>query len=293
LLGGVVGGFIGLFIALTQTPLYQAKARAFPTVKTSSSGDGLFSSIGRISALNRDRFAEKGSLDNIILMKSSAFKWYLIQEQGLLHYFYNEKWDEALKQWVRPEPSTYNKIKSSIRSGLYELIGEKTSTERYSREDALVFFDRYFKLTENSQAGVAMVTVTLPNPERAAEWANAYFFHLNEYIRTIEMAKATDNLVHLQQELENTTQLEMRAILLNLLENEKKKEMVAVVNKNFAFTIMDPASKPMYRSSPKRGLILVLSFCLGVFAVSFYQIFISSFTAKFKKIRALANESNY
>ncbi len=88
----------------------------------------------------------------------------------------------------------------------------------------------------------------------AAQWANDLVKQLNEQLREQAIADSRKRVGYLEQELAKTTLQDMRAVLYNLLESEKRKAMLANVNEDFALEVIDPAVAPENREKPKRKL---------------------------------------
>ena len=76
----------------------------------------------------------------------------------------------------------------------------------------------------------------------------------------------------------------MRAVLYNLLESEKQKAMLANVNEDFAFEVIDPAVAPETRQKPNRKLIVALGGVCGGF-LGIFAVFFAKFLKKLKSTK--------
>ncbi|MBT5073851.1 MAG: hypothetical protein HOJ34_03245 [Kordiimonadaceae bacterium] len=277
LVGGILGTTFALYLAISETPKYRAVAKAFPSELLESENSNILGGLSRIPGIKGDKFSGQGISEKITIMQSRDFLWHFILEQDLLHYIYNEKWDEQKQEWIRPALSFTNRVKLRIRTWLYTLIGEDVKSQKYVRTDALVIFNRIFTVVPDPVVGIITVTVEMPNPVFASELANKFFDSLNSYVSEKDITQAKLNLNHLENELLETKLTDMRNVLLSLLEAEKKNEMLAQVKEDYAFQVVDPSVVPDYKSSPKRGLMTVLGAIAGVILLGFYQVFVYSF----------------
>ena len=83
------------------------------------------------------------------------------------------------------------------------------------------------------------------------------------------LAQAESSVNYLKLELERANLLTMQQSVGRLLETELQKAMLAGVNPEFAFRIIDSAQPPNHRSRPRRTQIVVFAFVAGAFLASF------------------------
>ncbi|MGL5336385.1 MAG: GNVR domain-containing protein, partial [Enterovibrio sp.] len=82
------------------------------------------------------------------------------------------------------------------------------------------------------------------------------------------------NLAYLQIQLKKTAVAGMQNTLYSLIEEQTKSLMLAEVQDEFVFKVVDPAVVPERPSSPKRALIAVLGTMLGgMLGVMFVLLF--------------------
>ena len=105
---------------------------------------------------------------------------------------------------------------------------------------------------EDKKSGLITVSVSWKEPEIVAEWANELVRQLNVQLRKKAIEDSNKRVGYLEKELGKVTIRDMRSVLYNLLEFEKKKAMLANVNEDFALKVIDPAVVPESRESPKK-----------------------------------------
>lgn len=127
------------------------------------------------------------------------------------------------------------------------------------------FEDRVLQIREEKLAGTTTVSVDAPDPQTAARWANSFVGLANELIRERALHVAESNLAYLNAQLAKTDEIELRRVLYGLLENETKTVMLAKGRAEYAFSIVDPAMEPDVRISPRRTLMVIVGFIIGLF----------------------------
>jgi uncharacterized protein involved in exopolysaccharide biosynthesis len=119
-------------------------------------------------------------------------------------------------------------------------------------------------IREDPRRGITTLSVEYTNPATAAEWANGLVALANDMIRTRAMTEAQRNIGYLTTQAEHTTDVDLRRVIFNLLENETKTEMMAKGRPDYAFRTVDPAVAPEIRSGPHRTLLLITGFAVGL-----------------------------
>ena len=83
-------------------------------------------------------------------------------------------------------------------------------------------------------------------------------------LRDLAIDRAKKNLEHLNSELPKESVVAVQQSIYRLIEEQVKAIMVATVDREFAVRVIDPATKPLRRDSPKRGLIVELAGLAGL-----------------------------
>ena len=86
---------------------------------------------------------------------------------------------------------------------------------------------------------------------------------LNEELR-FEKIKESDRLIkYLETELKKAKVAEIRELLGRLLQTQMESNMLARLDADYVFAIIDPPTSPNLPSGPNQPLILILSILLG------------------------------
>jgi len=136
--------------------------------------------------------------------------------------------------------------------------------------DAVDFFrDAALAVEENRVTRIVVMHVTWTDPETAAAWANILVKQLNERMRQRALAQADSSVSYLKVELERSNTATLQQSVGRLLEQQLQKAMMARVNDEFAFRVLDSAQPPNQRSAPRRRQIVMFAFLFGAFLASF------------------------
>jgi LPS O-antigen subunit length determinant protein (WzzB/FepE family) len=86
---------------------------------------------------------------------------------------------------------------------------------------------------------------------------------INEALRAQDLAESERAVAYLEGQLKQTNVAEIRELLAGLLRSHMESRMMATVEPNYAFSVIDPPTVPELKSEPKRALICVLGTLLG------------------------------
>lgn len=112
--------------------------------------------------------------------------------------------------------------------------------------------------------GVTTVDVEWTDPVTAARWANGFVALANELIRQRAIEEASRNIAYLNEQLARTTDVELRKVMYNLIENQTKTLMLANGRTEYAFTVVDAAVPPELKNRPHRTLMVLVGLAVGL-----------------------------
>ena len=67
----------------------------------------------------------------------------------------------------------------------------------------------------------------------------------------------------MEEQLKQTSVAEIRELLAGLLRSHMESRMIATVERNYVFSVIDPPTVPEHKSEPERAVICVLGTLLG------------------------------
>jgi uncharacterized protein involved in exopolysaccharide biosynthesis len=131
--------------------------------------------------------------------------------------------------------------------------------------DAVRVFEGIRTVSDDKKTGLVTLSVRWKDADTAALWANELARRVNARLRAEALQEAERNVAYLQKEMAATSVVALQQSMGRVLEGEMQKLMLARGNDQFAFKVIDPATSPKGRESPRRSLIAVVATLLGGF----------------------------
>jgi uncharacterized protein involved in exopolysaccharide biosynthesis len=219
----------GISYALLAQPWYRAEVVLVASDKKSL--PGALGQLGGLASLAGVNLANSGNQEPLAVLRSKGFAREFIADQGLM---------PALLQGMD--------------------AGDAPPDIR----DAVRRFDRLRSVSEDIKTGVVTLGIRWKDPTVASQWANSYVKGVNNRLRTQALLEAQRNVDFLQKEIAATGVVSLQTSMGRVLEGEMQKLMLARGNDEFAFKIIDSATPPKFRESPKRTLVVVAATLAGV-----------------------------
>ena len=239
--------------ALVAPEIYKAESTLAP-VKQESGGQmaALASQFGGLASLAGVNLGGGGgSTDEAIaILNSRKFLNSFIMEEQLMPVLFKERWDAEQKRWLVETKE-----------------GEPTLWDAYKTFSGIV------SASVDKKSGMVNLSVEWNDPQLAAVWTNKLVLRLNQHLKQEAVQQAERSISYLKQQLETTSVVDMQQILYRLIEKQSNTIMLANVQEEFAFRVIDPAVVPEERSKPKRKLIVVLGAVLG----GMFSVFLAFF----------------
>jgi capsular polysaccharide biosynthesis protein len=229
-------------------PQYRATTIISPVREGGIGASGaLGSQLGGLAALAGINLGSGGRDKDraMATLKSSGFAREFIISENLLPVMYPEKWDATTAQW-------------------------KAGVEPPSLELAVTRFTGGIRtINEEQRTGIVTLTVAWTSPDIAARWANQMVTRLNERMRLEALASAERSIKFLNQELAKTSVVGLQHAIHSLIQEQVNNAMLANVQREYAFRVIDAAVSPEQRSSPKRTIMAMIGGVLGGFLALF------------------------
>ena len=173
-----------------------------------------------------------------------------IEDEKLMPVLFAEKWDVAAKNWTGPE-KTWPDVRDGVR----------------------LFQRKVLAVDEDAKTKLVTVAVTWTDANLAAKWTTMLVDRLNTRMRDRALRDAERNVAFLRQELSNATIVTMQESVARLLEREMQKMMLARGNPEYSFRVVDRASVPKWRYSPKRIQVVIFGTLAGGMIAVFFAVF--------------------
>jgi uncharacterized protein involved in exopolysaccharide biosynthesis len=230
--GSLIGALLFGIWAFTAQPWFRAQVVVTPTRERNTSGAGaLATELGGLASLAGVDIAP-GALGN---MQTSAA---ILDSRYLA--------EEFVKR---------NGLLSEMQRGSSKKMTLWRATDRFKKG--------VLTIVKDQRKGVTTVTIEWTDPATTARWANGYVALANELIRNRALQDATHNIAYLNEQLAKSTDVDLRKVMYNLIENETKTLMLANGRAEYAFQVVDPAVAPELKAGPHRILLTLIGFTIG------------------------------
>ena len=236
-------------IILTDQPIYRASVTLAPSPPMSDPGpSNLATAFLAGGVAGQSMVFERTSANQAYsVLRSRAISRQFIQEEQLLPILFADQWDAENHSWLDPEAS-----------------GQP------SLNDGLRLFQRKIRfVTKDPETGFISVNIEWTDPSIVAHWANRLVTITDDAIRERDIEEARENIRFLQQKAHDEPLASVRQLIFDLVEKNAKTIVVASVNENYVFTIIDPAVTPQENdqinipASFKLSLALIFAFGCG------------------------------
>lgn len=226
-------------MAFVMKPKYEAEVLFMPAEQDGGgrmiSLAGQFGGLAELAGVNLG--GSGGNKEaNIAFLQSGGFIERFISEKKLMPVFYKDIWDEKANKWKVDDP-------------------EKIPT----LWGASQFFKTIITVSPDKKTGLITLKVLWKDREQAVDWANDLVRRANESLRLKAIEETDKSLSYLEQELRKTSVVEVQQAIYRVMETQVKTRMMANVQEQFAFKIIDPAALMGEKDyvKPKRLLMMV------------------------------------
>lgn len=249
--------------ALSLPNIYKSDALLAPA--ESSNGGGLSKMAGQLGGLAALAGVNLGAGESsqtdlaVQVMRSRQFVEAFIKKHDLLVPLMAAKdWDLANNKLILDE-ELYN---PNTGEWLREPNGLRGSTPT-AQEAFEVFNKEVLSISQDKESGLYTVSVKYYSPYVAQQWVDWLVEDINKVMRERTIAETSQNLAYLNTQLQKTAVADMQSTFYKLIEEQTKSLMLAEVQEEFIFKVVDPAVVPELKDGPKRALICVLGTLLG------------------------------
>lgn len=235
-----LGGALMAVISLQMRNQYKAQAVVAPTSEQNS-GNSLKDEVGGIAELAGIDIGGGGGrkVEALATLMSPGLVRAFIVKNDLMPVLFSERWDPVAHHWRA------GKKVPTLEQGVKRLRDKRT-------------------VTENTKSGLVTMNIEWYSPELAAKWTNDMIDMVNEQMREREIRTAHNSLDYLNRELATAIGVELRQAISRLMEKQINNEMLANVERDYAYHFIDPAIPPEIKDSPKRTMLSIGGAFLGL-----------------------------
>ncbi len=243
-----------LYIFVTP-PIYRSEALLSP-VSVNESSSQLLNQLGSaagILGVNVSSGSNQKIVNAIATLKSRVFLLEFIEKYSLSAELLASKWDETTNT------SEYDEKK-------FDGVNKVWLVEPPSIWDSLKILNSILKVSEDPGNGLITVSIEWQNPVQAKQWVNLLISDINSLIKKRDLNEAQTSIEYLQRQLNRTQLVEMQQVLYQIIESQTRIVMLADVNDEYVFQVIDPAIQQLSSVWPNKQLLLFVGFLIGIFS---------------------------
>jgi LPS O-antigen subunit length determinant protein (WzzB/FepE family) len=236
------GGLAAAHAFLSQ-PVYRSDA--LMAVRSAESGaagalQGQLGGLASLVGINLGGGSDRRQ-EFVAYLKSRALAKEFVERKGLMQVFYASAWNETTKQ--------------------FESDGGRPPTIG----DAIDYLSALRGVEENARTGLLTVSFYWTDPVVAASWVNDYVALANEKLRQEAIEDGHKSIEYLKEELGRTTIEPVRQSLFRLMEGRLNQVMLASIEPQYAFRVIDRAEAPERDKfvRPRRVVEIVIGILFG------------------------------
>jgi len=241
----LVAALVSLAAALLMTPQYRAEVLLAPVNdledgQHSALSLGGLGSIATLAGVNLDRKDKRN--EAIATLRSRQFTEQFIAARKLGRVLFSDLWDEQHDRWNAD-------------------AGKDIPTAW----DMFDVFDKEIRrVSEGRSTGLVTLSIEWKDPQQAAQWANELVDSVNATLRQRAVEASNDAIAYLQEQLTRTSVVDLQQVLHRLIESEMKKIILANINEEYAFRVIDPAVAPDEPFRPRIVAMVVVGAVAGL-----------------------------
>ena len=256
----IISSITSVIIALRMPNIYQSSALLVVNSSNSSNSSitSQFGSLGALAGLNvqsdgqdkatlaintiksRD-FFNKLIKDDIVLAKLMASISYNSSSKEVIYD--NKIYDAKNNKWLKSKPSRLQAHKKYIGSTLKASKDRKTNYISLSIDHVSPFF--------------------------AEQFLQSIITSLNDSIKKSDLEESIAATDYLSGRLAETSVLEVKKSLNNLIESQLKTQMLANIQDDYILKSIDPPFIPEEKYLPQRSMVCITGFLIGLFFAIF------------------------
>jgi len=244
----VVTGLVTAFAFLV-TPKYKVDVLLSYVANQSQTSSSLTSALsGQLSSLlpvgslgiNTDSSREEA----VALLTAREFIGQFISDEALIPVLFADKWDAARSAW---------KVEGDDIPTLWDAVK--------------LFRDKIWTVSDDSGTGLITASLEWPDATLAARWTGLLVARANASLRTRANDEAQKSIDYLNAEIQKTSLVNAQQAVYGLIEAQINRQMLANVQDEYAFKVLDPPVVPDADAFtfPNRKLFVAGGLCAGLF----------------------------
>lgn len=259
----VVAAMGSIVVSLQLPNIYVVESKIAPVDSDQGSGlGGLMAQYGGLASLAGINLPDSGGGGQtellIEVMQSRAFVNRFVAKHGLAPRLMAMQSYDPVTQ-----TETLNSEIYDVTSGRWVREVEPPRKPEPSDQEIYNAFSSAFVVESDKTSPLTVVSFEHVSPKLGEEVVRLMIAEIDEYARVKDRGDSENAIGFLERKLTETQLVEIEKVMYQMIESQTKTLMLAEVNKDYAFQVIDPPFIPELKSKPKRSLIVVLATLVG------------------------------
>lgn len=253
----IAGILLGIVYALHRQPVFQASAVIGPPTNSRPSSTGL----SALSLVTGGDSGDSGSFDTYLqILKANRLAALLEQRHHVLQHLHAKLWDAKTQRWKAPTgpiawlKGLFRKPLSPSVEDLAETLKRKVAISTASSTGGL----------SDLRSRIRVVSVTYSDRAYAIKLLGYILAGADRLAREDQLADSANRIQYLERMLRSTTEVNLHESLTKLLVDQERIQMLAKVDKYYAFDMIDPPSAPLRSTGPSKTFIALIFMFAGL-----------------------------
>ncbi|PMN71084.1 Wzz/FepE/Etk N-terminal domain-containing protein [Enterovibrio norvegicus] len=252
----------GVFYALSLPNIYKADALLAPAESSSGGLSKMASQFGGLASLAGVNLgggeASQTDLAAEVIKSRQFVNAFIAKHELMVPLMAAKGWDLGKNELILDE-EIYN---AETNTWLREPEGLRGS-EPSEQEMYEAFVKEVLSVGSNKISGFYTLSIKHYSPYLAKQWTDWLIADINKVMRERTIKEATQNLAYLESQLEKTAIADMQSTFYSLIEEQTKSLMLAEVQDEFVFKVIDQAVVPELKVTPNRPFTVLLALMMG------------------------------
>ncbi len=251
---------LAVIYALTLPNIYKSEVTLSPA--NESGGLNIQGQLGGLAALAGVNLGSKGGDKTALaleILKSREFLGRFIEENDMYVPVMAAKgWDRASNSLVIDEDDFDKSTNQWVRKV------EEPFKPKPSVLETIDELNKLLSVSQDKNTGMVKISVQYYSPILAKIWVDNLVKSINEEMRNRDLIEAEKSIDYLNEQIHQTNLADIRTMLFSLVEEQTKTKMLAHARQEYALKTIDAAVIAESKIGPKRALIVIMAFLLGL-----------------------------
>ena len=279
----LIVSILSIFYSLSLPNIYKSEATLTSVSEDASSLSSMAREIGGLGLANMAGISlgtEEGNKTTIgiaVLNSRQFFKNFANKHNVILPLMASNGWNRSSNSLIY-DPDIYDIVEKKWVRKPSKIYNATPSVQESHKE-----FRKIFSVSEDQKTGIITISIEHFSPYLAKKWLEAIILEINELSRGEDILIAEKSISYLHEQIKSTTISEIKSRLFDLIQTQSQTIMLAKSTPEYLFKTIDPAVIPEIKYGPKRAVICLIGFLVGLFFAIIY-VFISHYLRNYNNV---------